>query len=154
MRSSLSEGTFKTNALDAYYDNIVRYIVQNNTKRVRKKTIEANNRTIKRWKEEMAELKAAGAEYTFSQVFKAYRRHKEKRDEKQALMTFVKENKGKVYQNKTTKGYFQIMRKVGDDRIKVFDLANDVPSWRKDKEIYFSRFLKDYSHSPLYSAMM
>ncbi len=154
MHSSLSEETFKTNALDAYYDNIVRFIVQNNTKRVRKKTIESNNRTIERWKKEMAELKAAGAEYTFSQVYKAFRRYKERRDEKQALISFVKDNKGKVYQDKNSKEYFQIMRKVGDDRVKLFALANDVPRWRKEREIYFSRLLKDYSHSPLYSAMM
>jgi hypothetical protein len=152
--SSLSEETFKTNALKAFYSDSVRCIVKNNTKRVRQKTIKHNKMRIEKWRESIKELKAMGAEYSFKQLYQEFKYYKELRNDKEKLIAFVKENKEKVFKHKKDKQFYQVIGRRGDHMVKVFDLAKDVPSYRKYREFYFNNFLNEYSYSPLYSAML
>lgn len=150
---SLSEYSFKNNALKAFYSSCAQLIVQNNTKRVRKKTIESNKVKIDQYRKQIKKLRDMGAEYSFKQLYKQYEYYKKLRDEKEAVIKFVKVNKGKVFRHTEDKKFFQVVSR-NNRSVMLFDLDGKTPSYRKYKTVYFDRFLRDYKLSPLYSELM
>lgn len=102
-RSSLTEWTFREDALESFYENAIKKIVQNNTKRVRKKTIEENKDSINSIKKDIQVLKEIGAEISFKDIYRIYKNFKKERDSKENFLLETKDIIGKIYKDSNSK---------------------------------------------------
>lgn len=151
---SLSDNSFKNDALDAFYKTICRLMVENNTPRIRKKTKEKNKCTIKRLKERIKLLKDMGAVYSMSRILKHYKYYKNERDVKEKFLKNVKKYKNKIVTNKQGHAYQVKSYDTKNIRVelKPVSVGKD-RSRRFTKTVYWTWFSEDYKINPLLNAV-
>lgn len=148
MRESLDEYSFKYNSLKCYYSSAIQKIVQNNTKRVRKSTIEVNKAAIVNIKEKIKELKKLGAEFTFSELTRLYRIYKGYRDDKEEFLKISKQSKGKIYRKSNGERWSIKGHDVKRERFMLKCITHNYISWES-----LEYFKKDYEYCPLSNAI-
>lgn len=104
-RQSLSEWSFKEEALHNYYHHAVSMIVKNHTKGTRKKTIEENKESLIRIRRTIRELQKSGATYSTKRLLRLYRNYKKGRDLKQDAIEFFRKNKGVIFRDRKEPSY-------------------------------------------------
>ena len=103
MNRSLTEDTFRQDALHYYYNTATQLIVKKNSPRVRKKTKEECEMALENIREKIKELKELGAEYSWRSLYRSYKRDKAHRDDKEKYLVIakkLKKNKDTVYRDK------------------------------------------------------
>lgn len=117
MNYSLTEESFKDCALHSFYRKVISNIIQNNSPRTRQKTIKKNSQSNIKIKKQILKLKNAGAEITWSFIYKTYRELKRERDLKlKAIAEYKKKNiyrsgnntRWTIIDNNTSSGYFRL----------------------------------------------
>lgn len=149
MNDSLTEESFKKEALYHHYNLAIKMIVQNNTNRVRKATKESNTEAIAMQKGIIKELRELGAEFPLRRIVRLYREYKKQRDNKEEFLKAKKKFKNRIFRDEKGTRYIVDEFVTRDERIRLRSLEKN----NTYKDVYYPYFNNQFTYCNLSNAL-
>ena len=145
MGESLNQESFERTALDYFYNLAILRIIEIHTKRVHASTKEDNRKVIAIMKKKIKELREIGADISWSKVYRMYRTHKKRRDDRQERIAVTQKYNGKIYRREDGSRW----KVVGKGHDFEMLLLKDIDNNNRRTSVWLQNFNKSFKYCPL-----